>query len=162
MRAQLRIPLGKLVNGERFRDEVKGLVDFVTVGDYCTSEALEASAEPKLAVIDMKVERRDDDRMRRHLSSGDTMVVAVPNPPTEITPEVWLALDEAYRRPGRSIIQVDGEEDLVTLPAIAMAPGRYRIAYGLPGEGVVLVEANDESKRRVESILERMEVLDGD
>ncbi len=100
--------------------------------------------------------------MSRHLPSKDAIVVAVPNPRTEITPEVWLALDEAYRRPGRSIIQVDGEEDLVTLPAIALAPPYYTIAYGLPGEGVVMVEANDASKRRVNNVLERMEVLDED
>ncbi len=162
MREELRTPLGKLVDGESFQKEIKNLDHLVTVGDYCTSEALDGSSQPMLAVIDMKVERHADERMKKHISSRKAAIIEVSNPPAEITPEVWLALYEAYASPRRSIIRVDGEEDLVTLPAIALAPAESTIAYGLPGKGVVLVAANDVSKDRVARILDRMEVLHGD
>ncbi len=161
LRKELRVPLGRLVDGESYKTEVKGLETLVTVGDYCTVEALESSTRPKLAVVDMKVERRGDERMKVHLSSEEAVVVEVANPPAEISSEVWHALERAYRSPGRSIIKISGEEDLVALPAIALAPAETTIAYGQPGQGVVLVEVNDESRNRVERLMERMEVVDG-
>jgi uncharacterized protein (UPF0218 family) len=162
MRSELRVPLGKLVDAEEFRKEVKGLDSLVTVGDYCTAEALQASAEPKVAVVDLRVKRKADSRLEDYAFRETARVIEVENEPAHISEKVWGALEEAFSCPERVLLQVRGEEDLVALPAIALAPFGYVVAYGLPDRGAVLVRVDSEAKARVEDVLSRMEVLDGD
>ena len=42
-----------------------------------------------------------------------------------------------------TIIVVDGEEDLLALPAIALAPLTSVILYGQPDEGLVIVKVDE-------------------
>ncbi len=74
---------------------------------------------------------------------------------------MWGALENAFEGHGSVLIRVEGEEDLVTLPAIALAPHGFTVVYGLPDKGAVLVKVDEESKSRVEDILTRMEVVNG-
>ena len=53
-------------------------------------------------------------------------------------------------------IEVDGEEDLASLAAIYMAPPDVTIIYGLPDKGVLVVKSNNENKRKVKDILNKM------
>jgi len=47
-------------------------------------------------------------------------------------------------------IEVDGEEDLATLPSIYLSPNRdVTIIYGMPDKGVVIVKTNDENKIKI-------------
>ncbi|MFQ5838882.1 MAG: GTP-dependent dephospho-CoA kinase family protein [Thermoplasmata archaeon] len=160
MRSELRVPLGRLLDGKEFARQVKGLERLVTVGDYCTMEALKASSEPAVAVVDFKIKRKRDDHMKSYASSSKVKVVEVENEAAHISPDAWRALQDAYAGHDRVLIQVRGEEDLVALPAIALAPRGFTIAYGLPDRGVVLVEADEKAKSKVNDILSRMEVLD--
>ncbi len=160
MREELRVPLGKLLDHMGFIEEVKGLNGLVTVGDYCSLQAVRGSVRPKVAVVDFKVKRRRDEGIRGSALYENAEILEAENPPAHITPAVWSALKKAFEEPGRFLIHVLGEEDLVALPAIALAPADFTIAYGLPSKGVVLVEPSEESKSRVEDILSRMEVLD--
>ncbi len=52
---------------------------------------------------------------------------------------------------------VDGEEDLVVLPAIMIAPDGASVVYGQPDEGMVHVVVDDEVRREVRALLERFE-----
>jgi uncharacterized protein (UPF0218 family) len=57
---------------------------------------------------------------------------------------------------GSTVIDVGGEEDLVTLPAIAAAPENASVVYGQPGEGMVRVPVDGETRRRARDLIERM------
>lgn len=161
MREEMRRPMGRLVDGKAFGAEVKGMEDLVTVGDFCTAEALAAGARPKVAVVDRKVERQEDGRAMEHPFTKKATRVKVENPAAHLSPEVWEALQEAYAAEGPTLIDVEGEEDLVALPAIALAPDGFTVAYGMPGEGVVLVRVDAEARARAEEALSRMEVVHG-
>jgi hypothetical protein len=50
-------------------------------------------------------------------------------------------------------VAVKGEEDLLALPVIALAPVSALVFYGQPGEGIVVVRADAESKSRIKAIL---------
>jgi Uncharacterized protein conserved in archaea len=55
------------------------------------------------------------------------------------------------------MIIVDGEEDLAALSAIFLAPENTKVIYGMPDEGVVVVDSSD-SKEKVKKLLKKMEV----
>ena len=54
-------------------------------------------------------------------------------------------------------IYVEGEEDLATLPAVLLSPTGSMVAYGQPGEGVVLVEVDESKKKEFEEYVEFFE-----
>lgn len=161
LRPELRIPLGRLANGESFRREVRAARQLVTVGDYCTAEALAASARPRVAVVDLRIQREDDSRVKKTPLFEGAKVLKVRNPAGTLAPEVWGVLEDAYSAEGPVVIQVEGEEDLLALPAIVLAPSGAVVAYGLPGRGAVLVDVTGEARGRAATFLSQMEVVDG-
>ncbi|MFC6769315.1 DUF359 domain-containing protein, partial [Natrinema soli] len=54
-------------------------------------------------------------------------------------------------------ILVDGEEDLVALPAIVAAPEGASVVYGQPDEGMVHVNVTDDHRTEMRDLLERFE-----
>ena len=81
------------------------------------------------------------------------------NPPGCITNELWNSIDNSYKKISkkRVIIEVDGEEDLATLPAILLAPNRdVTIIYGMPDKGVVVVKAIEENIIKAKNIINEM------
>jgi len=50
---------------------------------------------------------------------------------------------------------IDGEEDLLTLPAILLAPLSSLVLYGQWDRGAVMVEVTEEMKNQVKKLLER-------
>ncbi|MFQ5918743.1 MAG: DUF359 domain-containing protein [Thermoplasmata archaeon] len=162
MRPELRIPLGRLTDAAGFDREVKGHGNLVTVGDYVTAAALTATQRPRVAIVDFLVERRPDDRLKDLPLYDGAKVLEVENPAGQITAGIWDALMQAYDHRGPVVIRVRGEEDLLALPAIALAPPGFVVAYGLPSRGAVLVVITGESRGRAEAFLARMEVLNGD
>jgi hypothetical protein len=53
---------------------------------------------------------------------------------------------------------VSGEEDLLTLPAVLLAKNGSRVFYGQPGKGMVLIEVNAKTKKKVKKLVDEMEV----
>ena len=54
-----------------------------------------------------------------------------------------------------SWIVVDGEEDLLTLPAILFAPPNSLVLYGHWQHGIIAVEVDEEMKEKIWKIIER-------
>lgn len=53
-------------------------------------------------------------------------------------------------------IVIDGEEDMVALPFLIFAPVGWVVCYGQPNEGLVIVQITEESKKRAESIFNKV------
>ena len=58
------------------------------------------------------------------------------------------------RKPAR--VLVNGEEDLLAIPAIIFAPEGSSLFYGQPGQGIVMVTVDTAAKLRSRAILKRM------
>ena len=71
----------------------------------------------------------------------------------------WNAVAEAIEK-GDSAVLVDGEEDLLTLVAVAVAPKGSLVVYGQPGEGIVLVRVTEGKKGEIEAIIDGMQRAD--
>jgi uncharacterized protein (UPF0218 family) len=133
----------------------------VTVGDVVTYHVLEAGVEPSVALVDERTERTAvDDRVAdRVAAAAFDHEVRVVNPAATLTAELLAALRTALDSNGTTLLGVDGEEDLATLPAVVAAPADTSVVYGQPGEGMVLVPVSAATRERMRALLSRM---DGD
>ncbi|GAB3670992.1 GTP-dependent dephospho-CoA kinase family protein [Halopiger thermotolerans] len=155
LRAELKEPIGPVeTDAERLLSDVDGAL--IAVGDVVTYHLLEAGRAPDVALVDERTEREAVDEEVRETIAAETHLEAV-NPPAEISAEVIEALLEALARDEPTTILVEGEEDLVVLPAIVAAPEGASVVYGQPGEGMVHVRVTDDHRERMRALLERFE-----
>ncbi|AFZ73493.1 GTP-dependent dephospho-CoA kinase family protein [Natronobacterium gregoryi] len=155
LRSELKEPMGPIETDVESLLEAAG-EPLIAVGDVVTYHLLEAGHEPDLALVDERTEREAVDEEIRETVTARTNLEAV-NPPAEITEDVVWALCEGLERLEPTTIVVDGEEDLVALPAIVAAPDGASVVYGQPGEGMVHVRVTEETRTRGRELLERFE-----
>lgn len=129
----------------------------VTVGDFCTLDLVARGRHPDIALVDFKTKRQEDPELQEVLQRVGDRVLRVTNPPATITPGAWQAVSEAFKSKERVRVEVRGEEDLLALVCIALAPESAAVLYGQPGQGVVVVMADPAAKARVLDVLRRME-----
>ncbi len=125
---------------------------FATVGDFVSSNILEAGLHPDLVVVDHKVMRKSVDPIEIDRSS-----VNVLNPPGTITAESQKVLFEAAQGCSNLIVIVDGEEDLLVLPLMAHMPLGSVIVYGQPREGMVVITISEERRSFAKRFMETMQ-----
>ncbi|AQL44509.1 hypothetical protein BV210_07700 [Halorientalis sp. IM1011] len=136
----------------------------VAVGDIVTYHLIEADRRPDVALIDGQTKRSEiEDHVREAIDAGVfDREVEVVNAAAGLSAALLSATVSAVdaAADGEStVIVVDGEEDLATLPAIAAVPTGASVVYGQPDEGMVLVECDDAIKSTVSDLFDRM---DGD
>jgi uncharacterized protein (UPF0218 family) len=161
IREELSEPHGTLVKGKE--DSVsKKVAEFVrkatppkviTVGDVVTRSLISKGIKPDVAIIDGKTLRGPEEKIDYKADETYTLK----NPAGLITSDAWKVIDKALKRKKKTEIIVDGEEDLLGIPAALLAPKGSLILYGQPNEGIVIVTVNDEITQFAENILSRME-----
>ena len=129
-----------------------------TVGDICTIKIIEEIRVPNLMIIDYKTKRdiELDESQTKIIESTNCHSVNVKNEAGTITDELINAIKEAVYSNKTTKIIVDGEEDLATLPVIKLCKNRAKVIYGMPDRGMVVVDVNQQTKERANSLLERM------
>jgi uncharacterized protein (UPF0218 family) len=158
LRRKLKKPLGRLfpaaeVRGEEFLALVVGSPFVVTVGDRVTETIQETTGRsPDVFVVD-GVERRSP-REIPHIAHGAT--VKAKNPAGRITKAALGAMKRAFAGEKPVMVLIDGEEDLLTIPAVIDAPLGAVVFYGQPLEGVVAVKVDERSKASARNILKQM------
>ncbi len=160
MRPELKEPLGDLIEGEpgeamaRLKEILREKVPpmFASVGDFVTANALEACLDPDIIVIDHRIMRADVDPLEH-----DRPEIFVRNQPGTINAGAYRALEGAVTLKRRLAVIVEGEEDLLVLPLMAVMPEGSVIVYGQPGKGVVVVTIDEERRRWVLDFMNRME-----
>jgi uncharacterized protein (UPF0218 family) len=159
LRRSLKDPLGRLLpgSGPEIYEEVSTTISLkkpprvIFVGDAAAKNAQTRGIRRDVMIIDNKEKRAQTKPFDFHA----TRIFRVRNDPGTIGSEAWAAVEEAVES-GDAIMIVDGEEDLLTLVAIAVAPLGSLVMYGQPGEGLVMVEVDHSAKERACSFLENM------
>jgi len=158
LRAELKSPLGEL-----YTESAALLADagdpIVTDGDMVTYHLLQAGRVPDVALVDERTKRSAVDDAVTAAIEGFDRTVTVENPAGTLTDGLLAALGDGLDGEGTTLIDVDGEEDLATLPAVLAVPAGASIVYGQPAEGMVLVTPDEATRERARSLLNR---LDGD
>jgi hypothetical protein len=154
LRARLARPIGRLfsaeeVKGRSFAEVVREAPMVITVGDRVTETLGAQGRVPDVQVVDSRENRKE----RTPPGVPYARRIEVENPPGTITESAIDGIRKALwgQKPAR--VAVKGEEDLLALPVIALAPVSALVFYGQPGEGVVAVRADAESKSRIKAIL---------
>jgi len=158
LRDQLKIPLGDLIKEENVNKE-NILTKFgsepivITVGDRTTENMINLGIMPQIQIVD-GLEKRN----QRLVPTDDAINTSLSckNPPGEITEESTQVIQKAFSCESPVRITVDGEEDLLVIPACIFAPENSVVMYGQPNEGLVIVHVTPEIKAKVQKILDAM------
>ncbi|HVL87011.1 MAG TPA: GTP-dependent dephospho-CoA kinase family protein [Candidatus Thermoplasmatota archaeon] len=158
MRAALATPLGPVLSTRQAFEATRGL-PVATVGDVTTATFVDAGYLPQVMVVDHLTKRVEIDlHLEEKLKNKNVVTSQARNPPGVITDALWDAIARAWASSRPTLVVVDGEEDLAALPVLALAPEGAAVVYGQPPDrGVVVVRADAQVKRLVESLLLRME-----
>lgn len=158
LRDQLKNPLGTLINDddpnkENIIKKISAESVIITVGDRITENMLQLGLKPQIQIID-GLEKRS----QRDIPADDTITTKLfcKNPPGEITEESMQVIQKAFSCESPVRIIVDGEEDLLVIPACIFAPENSVVLYGQPNEGLVIVQITPEIRAKVQKILDAM------
>ncbi|AKT35296.1 Uncharacterized protein conserved in archaea [Pyrobaculum sp. WP30] len=94
------------------------------IGDVVTKNLLTHGLIPTSVAVDEKTRRG----VQVEQLAVYNKVVKVRNPPGYITEEAWRAVEEAVE--SSVVIKVEGEEDMLSLAFIELAPPRSVVVYG--------------------------------
>jgi uncharacterized protein (UPF0218 family) len=157
LRAKLAKPLGRVfagdeVGGKEFMELVGASAMVITVGDRVTERVGGLGRVPDVQIVDgLENRKRRDPPDVPYVRS-----VRVKNPAGTLTDEAMEGVRKAFGGEKPARVLVDGEEDLMTILAVALAPPSAVVFYGQPGEGVVAVRADARAKARNRVILAKM------
>jgi pantetheine-phosphate adenylyltransferase len=171
LRLLLNQPLGNIYHNEELRARMNDCKDkiVITVGDVTTKTVMDFGVIPSLAIVDLHVRRRYYINLLDYHFQPDTRILKVTSGPGYISGEardaIWAWSDEIKNKPKkRYAVIVEGEEDLLVLPAIMSAPNGAVLFYGQPPqndnsttirEGLVEAIINDELHLKVSDLLKK-------
>jgi hypothetical protein len=129
----------------------------VAVGDFTFEILTRAGLRPHAVVVDCKERRLD----RECPSLEGYTVLRVANPPAHISREAFAAVCTAASSEGVAVL-VDGEEDLLALPAIYCSPVGTLVVYGIPGFSSAVVKVDADNKTRALQIMHMLRPCRGE
>jgi len=123
---------------ERFLKKGK-FKKIITVGDYCS---VNLSSDVK--IFDGRVKRK---KIKKILPYS----LKCKNPRGAIQKEVWLIIKKAIKE--NKNVFVEGEEDLLVIPAVLLAPKNSLVVYGFPRKGICAIKVNQKMKKKIKNLL---------
>jgi cytidyltransferase-like protein len=157
LRHQLQKPLGTI--SSETKDVAKRFTGediVIAVGDIVSSELTKAGYDPAIRIIDQKNRRQ---KLEKQNFIGDFSAKNVQGTiQTEAVDAYRKSLSQFYKTKKSQTISIDGEEDLLALPAILFAPLGATVLYGQYGEGVVVNHVDESLKEKILSFLQQFHI----
>ncbi|KPJ57530.1 hypothetical protein AMJ49_00160 [Parcubacteria bacterium DG_74_2] len=113
----------------------------ITVGDYCS-----LNLPSHIKIFDGKVKRK---KIKKILKFS----LSCQNPRGTIQKEVWLVIKRAIKN--NENIFIDGEEDLLVIPAVLLARKNTLVVYGFQDKGVCVIEVSLKVKKIFKELLKK-------
>lgn len=124
----------------------------ITVGDVVSQSVDDAGIPVILKIIDQR-------NRRGPIAATPLQESAVKNQAGRIEQEAVLAYQQSLKKyfaeHQTQTLVIDGEEDLLALPAILLAPMGSFVLYGQYGEGIVVNRVDEAVKATIQSIIEK-------
>lgn len=153
-RDRLREPRGDVVQGDALIAELaeRDYHRLICVGDRVSLDVATSRIDADICVVDGRIERTPIAEDRHNaLDAARTLETA--NPAGEITEDAWNTVREAIAHTCRTTVRVDGEEDLLALPAFLFTAPDSLVVYGHWEEGAVIVEPDAAQKAFVRDLI---------
>jgi GTP-dependent dephospho-CoA kinase len=155
----LKAPFGILikdnnVDKDKIFSFIKNSKKIITVGDTTTERFIEFGYTPDLSIIDNKEKRI---RKTKLLGFHVDEIIHCKNKPGEINEQIINLIKKIITLEFNKIrIIIEGEEDLTALPLFMYSPNGWTIFYGQPNEGLVVVEMDDDIRKRAKLIFNKV------
>ncbi|MCE4605806.1 MAG: GTP-dependent dephospho-CoA kinase family protein [Desulfurococcales archaeon] len=111
------------------------------MGDVVTSSIISNGMKPYLSIIDRKTRRNDVSPKIPGVLLEQCNVQKVANPSGKISMDavdILCRLLEEFNASKCHVVIVDGEEDMLALPALSCAPEGSVVVYGVPEVGIAV------------------------
>lgn len=166
LRELLRKPLGIIIEGEQIYSSftaekvIKWIQTHkptmvISVGDVITDSLINNRYIPDLQIIDQRTQRKIISTKK------DISTSAIKNPPGTLQRNaistIQKKISHITEKGTKEKIIILGEEDLLALPSILLAPLGSIVLYGQANLGVIIVQVSEELKSKVEGILRQFE-----
>lgn len=157
LRKKLKRPLGMLIPLRHPESTIylKHLIakfkpsKIISVGDFVTFCLLQEGIIPDLAIVDNRLERKEfDEDFEIYFDSK----YFAKNPAGKITKDSEEMIKKALSNK-KSLLKIEGEEDLLALLAIKEAQINSIVLYGIPSLGIVAVLCTKNKKEYVDKII---------
>jgi GTP-dependent dephospho-CoA kinase len=155
----LKEPFGLLIKeNEVTKTKIYAFINesakIVTVGDTTTQKFVEFGYTPDLSIIDNKEKRKTKSN---NIELQVDKVIYCENRPGELNIHVMDLIKKITSIKFNKIqIIIEGEEDLIALPLFMYSPNKWTIFYGQPNEGLVMVEMNNDRRKRARLIFNKV------
>jgi len=161
LRQTLRTPLRSPHLGKNPEETSKITKDFlldlkpvltIAVGDIVSKTLASVNYFPDICIIDYKSQRKDlprDKNIQNHTkyrNDAGTINGEVVSKLSNLISDV-LVLKERFT------LVIEGEEDLLALPAILLAPLKSAVVYGQVEHGVIIVDVTEKMKGKIADIV---------
>ena len=175
MREKLRKPLGKVIRGKENQlgktvHKVMKFIKFIkpkmviAVGDIIYTSLIQVGLVPDIGVIDYKSRRvrigaisnikyqisKLQIKNQKEIINKQGTISKDAVEPIKKAIDIQISHPEGVKP---QLIIIEGEEDLLALPAILFAPLRSVVLYGQMDLGVVMVEVDEKIKNKVRNIV---------
>jgi len=147
-----------LVESVNCNDALRKAVDkvrpspIILVGDTISRNAEASGIVADVIVVDT-LEKRHESASR--ISPGERNIFHLKNAPGTIDANAWDIIRSAIQK-RNSLVIVEGEEDLLALVAVGVAPLGSLVAYGQPDRGIVIIVVSNVEKSLVEQLIREL------
>ena len=131
----------------------------VAVGDVSVATMLDLEIVPDIGIIDGMTKRQELDESEKVSTVQFENHLHNTNPPGQRSPSMISSIKEALASNQKTLINVDGEEDLAPIIIHCLAPIGTVVIYGQPKVGVVVQITSLPVKERCRNILSQFEVI---
>lgn len=132
---------------------------WITVGDVTTYESKKIGIQPTLSLIDKKTRRKAlNDTYTRKIIEKDCLYAL--NKKGTLTQDALIAIKSFFMMEHSKAIKqivIDGEEDLLVLPVVLLAPLGALVLYGMPGRGIVVIRVTEIIKKKVYNLIQKFQ-----
>jgi len=140
LKKNLKKPFGKLTSFDEIAKKIKTVNKIVIcVGDKTCELALKKGIKVKICVYDGKISR-EKIQIKGVVKNFKARKYYIKNPPGHLNLKSLDLISLGIESKNNVKIIVDGEEDLITLAAIAVAPEDSIVLYGQPNEVIIGAE----------------------
>ena len=154
LREELRKPLGTHIAS---LDELpQKNAFFTTIGDITTITLLKAQISPAVAIIDLKTKREslNEELISTYFHSPTPLFLNPAGTINTISAFLYQQAVKDYLSTQKTqYIVVEGEEDLLALPAILLAPLDSYVLYGQPEIGIMMIKITQQEKENAKRLL---------
>lgn len=122
----------------------------VGVGDAVVKQMVDHGYQPDVAIVDLHIQRQRVHTHFKQLGFKPKYEYKATNQAGTLSFAAITVVEKIIRQSlFPAVVEIDGEDDLLTLAALFVAPLGAFIVYGQPNEGLVVVEVNEQIKKNV-------------